>query len=311
MGDPLLRQADRLSVTVLMDNFTDMLMLQGTATVRRPLVPPPRWLLAEHGFSCLVTIGAGAEEHTILLDGSLSADSVLHNMRLLRVDPAAIEAVVLSHGHFDHAAGLPGLLRRMRPGVPVHLHPDAFLERRLNLPVLDAPVPMPGPDDQVLREAGGVPTTSTGPVTVVGGLALATGEVPRRTGFEHGMPGAEARIDGAWVPDPFRDDQGLVVDLAERGLVVVTGCAHAGVINTVEHARALAGTDRVHAVLGGFHLTGPAYEAVVGPTIAAMQAFEPALVAPMHCTGWGPIVRFAREMPEQFVLNTVGTTYAF
>jgi 7,8-dihydropterin-6-yl-methyl-4-(beta-D-ribofuranosyl)aminobenzene 5'-phosphate synthase len=118
-------------------------------------------------------------------------------------------------------------------------------------------------------------------------------------------------IDDDWIPDPFRDDQALVANLRDRGLVVITGCAHAGVINTVEHAKELAGTDRVHAVLGGFHLTGPAYEEVVGPTIERMQGLAPRYVVPMHCTGWSAITRFAREMPEQFVLNTVGTTYAF
>ena len=311
MSEICLREADRLSVTVLMDNFTDMLMMQGTGTVRRPLVPPPRWLLAEHGFSCLVTVGAGSEVHTVLMDGSITADAVLRNMRLLQVDPAAIEAVMLSHGHFDHAGGLAGLLRQMSPGTPVHLHPDAVLRRRLNIPVLDVPVPMPGLDEQAVRQAGGVPAASAGPAPLAGNLAMTTGEVHRRTEFEHGMPGAEAMIDDVWIPDPFRDDQALVANLRDRGLVVITGCAHAGVINTVEHAKELAGTDSVHAVLGGFHLTGPAYEEVVGPTIERMQGLAPRYVVPMHCTGWSAITRFAREMPEQFVLNTVGTTYAF
>lgn len=111
-----------------MDNYTDMLLMQGNETVRRPMIPPPRWLLAEHGLSCLVTVGAGEEEHTLLMDASVSAEAVLRNMQFLQVDPAGIEAVVLSHGHFDHADGLPGLLARMRPGTPVHLHPDAFLK---------------------------------------------------------------------------------------------------------------------------------------------------------------------------------------
>jgi 7,8-dihydropterin-6-yl-methyl-4-(beta-D-ribofuranosyl)aminobenzene 5'-phosphate synthase len=294
-----------------MDNFTDMLMLQGTETVRRPMVPPPRWLLAEHGFSCLLTIGAGAEEHTVLMDASIRADAVLQNMRLLQADPAAIEAVVLSHGHFDHAGGLPGLLSRMKPGTSLHMHPDAFLERRINLPVPGSPFPLPTPDEHVLRAAGGVPAVSRSPVAVAGGLALTTGEVPRRTAFERGMPGAEALVDGSWSLDSFRDDQGLVVNLRDRGLVVVTGCGHAGVINTARYARELGGTDRVHAVLGGFHLTGPAFEAVVGPTIAAMRELDPRFVVPMHCTGWERIARFTQEMPDEFVLNTVGTTYAF
>ena len=311
MSDTVLREADRLSVTVLMDNYTDMLLMQGNETVRRPMVPPPEWLLAEHGLSCLVTVGAGSEEHRLLLDTSISADPVLQNMRLLKVDPATVEAVVLSHGHFDHAGGLPGLIPWLRPGIPVHLHPDAFIERRMNFPVLDAPVPIPAPDEPSLRAAGAVPTPLEEPSAVAGGLALATGEVPRRTGFEHGMPGAEALLDGSWRPDPFRDDQGLVVNLRGRGLVVITGCAHAGVINTAAYAKELAKTERVHAVLGGFHLTGPAFEDVVGPTIETLRRMDPRFVVPMHCTGWRATARFAEEMPGPFVLNTVGTTYAF
>jgi len=219
--------------------------------------------------------------------------------------------VVLSHGHFDHTRGLAGLLARMGTGKPVHHHPDALLERRINLPVLDRPFPLPGPDEGALRKAGAVPVPAPGTVPVAGGFALATGEVPRATGFEHGMPGAEALVDGRWIPDTFPDDQALVANLGDRGLVVVTGCAHAGVVNTVRYAQELSGTDRVHAVLGGLHLTGPAYEAAVGPTIGALREMDPRFVVPMHCTGWLAMARFAQEMPGPFVLNTVGTTYAF
>ena len=141
--------------------------------------------------------------------------------------------------------------------------------------------------------------------------ALVTGEVERVTDFEIGFPWAEASIDGEWVVDPFRDDQGLAVKVKDKGLVVIGGCSHAGIINTVKYAQKIAQAEHVHAVLGGFHLTGPVFEPVIDPTIAEMRKIGPDYVVPMHCTGWNAINRFAKEMPDQFLLNTVGTTYVF
>jgi 7,8-dihydropterin-6-yl-methyl-4-(beta-D-ribofuranosyl)aminobenzene 5'-phosphate synthase len=150
-----------------------------------------------------------------------------------------------------------------------------------------------------------------GASTLASDLVLVTGEVERVTDFERGFPWAEAKMDGDWVVDPFHDDQGVAVKVKDRGLVVIGGCSHAGIINTVRHIQKVAGTDKVHAVLGGFHLSGPIFEPIVGQTIQEMKKIGPALVVPMHCTGWKAINQFAREMPEQFVLNSVGTTYVF
>ncbi len=125
------------------------------------------------------------------------------------------------------------------------------------------------------------------------------------------MTGAEAKIKGQWVKDPFSDDRGLAVKVKNKGLVVIGGCSHAGIINTVKHAQKVTGVPKVHAVLGGFHLTGPIMEPVIGPTIGEMKKFRPEYIVPTHCTGWRAINHFAKEMPEQFILNTVGTTYIF
>jgi 7,8-dihydropterin-6-yl-methyl-4-(beta-D-ribofuranosyl)aminobenzene 5'-phosphate synthase len=113
------------------------------------------------------------------------------------------------------------------------------------------------------------------------------------------------------VVDPFHDDQGLIINVKGRGLVVLSGCAHAGIINTVEHARKITGTEKVHAVMGGFHLTGPLFEPILLPTIDEMKRIHPDYIIPMHCTGWKAITQFAKEMPGSFILNTVGTTYMF
>ena len=166
-------------------------------------------------------------------------------------------------------------------------------------------------DGEALREAGAVVHRAKEASTLASDLVLVTGEVERVTGFERGFPWAEAKIDGHWTVDPFHDDQGLAVKVKDKGLVVIGGCSHAGIINTVKQAQKAARTDAVYAVLGGFHLTGQAFEPIIGPTIEAMKKIGPDYVVPMHCTGWKAINQFATEMPGQFLLNSVGTTYVF
>jgi 7,8-dihydropterin-6-yl-methyl-4-(beta-D-ribofuranosyl)aminobenzene 5'-phosphate synthase len=306
-----LREADKLEVTILVDNYTDVLLLQSTEVVKRPRIPPPKAPLAEHGLSCLLKVYAGSEEHVVLMDAGIAATCFFHNADLLKVDLSQVESVVLSHGHFDHFGGLPGLLNRAHEGTSLVLHPDAFLQRRLNTPVIGRPVEMPALDEEALKEAGAVLHKVKEASTLASDLVLVTGEVERATDFEKGFPWAEAKIDGDWVVDPFRDDQGVAVKVKGKGLVVIGGCSHAGIINTVKHAQKVARTDAVHAVLGGFHLTGPVFEPIIEPTIEEMKKIGPDFVVPMHCTGWKAINQFAKEMPERFLLNSVGTTYVF
>jgi 7,8-dihydropterin-6-yl-methyl-4-(beta-D-ribofuranosyl)aminobenzene 5'-phosphate synthase len=311
MGELNLRQADKLEVTILVDNYTDLLLLQSTEVTKRPRIPPPKAPLAEHGLSCLLKVYADSEEHVVLMDAGIAATCLFHNADLLKVDLSQVESVVLSHGHFDHFGGLPELLNRAPEGISLVLHPDAFLQRRLNIPDIGRPVEMPVFDEEALKEAGAVLHKAKEASTLASDLVLVTGEVERVTDFERGFPWAEAKIDGHWVVDPFDDDQGVAVKVKDKGLVVIGGCSHAGIINTVKHAQGVARTDVVHAVLGGFHLTGPVFESIIEPTIGEMKKIRPEYVVPMHCTGWKAINQFAKEMPGQFVLNSVGTTYVF
>jgi 7,8-dihydropterin-6-yl-methyl-4-(beta-D-ribofuranosyl)aminobenzene 5'-phosphate synthase len=311
MSELNLREADKLEVTILVDNYSDLLLLQSTEVIKRPRIPPPQAPLAEHGLSCLLKVYADSEEHVVLMDAGIAATCLFHNVDLLKVDLSQIESVVLSHGHFDHFGGLPELLSRVPEGIALVLHPDAFLQRRLNVPTIGRPVGMPVLDEEALTGAGAALRKATKASTLASDLVLVTGEVERGTDFERGFPWAEAKIDGNWVVDPFHDDQGLAVKVKDKGLVVIGGCSHAGIINTVKYAQKAAQADRVHAVLGGFHLTGPVFEPIIEPTIAAMKKIGPDYVAPMHCTGWNAINQFAKEMPGQFVLNSVGTTYVF
>jgi 7,8-dihydropterin-6-yl-methyl-4-(beta-D-ribofuranosyl)aminobenzene 5'-phosphate synthase len=122
------------------------------------------------------------------------------------------------------------------------------------------------------------------------------------------MPNALIERDGSLQRDPVSDDQALVMNLKAKGLVVISGCSHTGIVNTVQYAKKLTGVAKVHAVLGGFHLSGPFYEKILGQTIDQLKALSPAVVVPMHCTGRKAMDQFAREFPSSFELNSVGST---
>jgi 7,8-dihydropterin-6-yl-methyl-4-(beta-D-ribofuranosyl)aminobenzene 5'-phosphate synthase len=305
-----LRELERVEITVLVDNYTDLLLLESTAVVKRPAVLPPNAFLAEHGFSCLIKT-VDVEEHLFLMDVGISGTCLLHNVDLLKIDLGKVEAFVLSHGHFDHFFALDKVLNRLSKGIPFVLHPEAFLNRRLNIAPLGAKIPLPSLEENMLKTAGVEVRKVREDSTLGSGRFLILGEVRRVTEFEKGFPWAEAEIGGNWVKDPFRDDRGIAVQIKNKGLVIVGGCSHAGIINTVKHAREIAGTQKVHAVLGGFHLTGPLFDPVIKPTIEEMKKIAPEYIVPTHCTGWKAINEFAEAMPDQFQLNSVGTTFVF
>ncbi len=311
MSQAIMKEVDRVEVTILVDNYTDLLLLQGSKVVKRPVVPPPHAFLAEHGFSCLIKTADGTEENLLLMDVGISGTCLLHNAELLKVDLGKVEALILSHGHFDHFFGLNKVLNKVSKGIPLILHPEAFLNRRLNIAPLGVQVPLPSLQENSLKEAGVEIRKIKEDSTLASRRVLVLGEVERGIEFEKGFPWAEAEINGSWVKDPFPDDRGVAVKMKNKGLVVIGGCSHAGIINTVKHAQKVAGEDKVHAVLGGFHLTGPIFDPIIKPTIEEMKKIGPQFVVPTHCTGWKAINEFAREMPDQFLLNSVGTTYVF
>jgi 7,8-dihydropterin-6-yl-methyl-4-(beta-D-ribofuranosyl)aminobenzene 5'-phosphate synthase len=150
------------------------------------------------------------------------------------------------------------------------------------------------------------------PSLLLDGSVLITGEVDRTTEFERGLPNHEAWLGGRWEPDPLIvDEQALVVNVRGRGLVVLTGCGHAGAVNIARHAMRLTGVNRLHALLGGFHLTGPAFEPVIEPTVNAFRELSPDVLVPAHCTGWRAQHRLAAALPDAFIPNAVGTAFTF
>jgi len=178
----------------------------------------------------------------------------------------------------------------------------------VRFPGLD-PAELPSTSRSALEGMGFAIVEERQPSFLLDGSVLITGEVDRMTAFETGMRGHEALHDGAWRADPLiLDDQALVLSLRDRGLVILSGCGHAGIVNTVRYARDLTGQGTVAAIVGGFHLSGPMFEPIIGPTADALADFSPSLLVPAHCTGWRAVHQFATRFPEAFVMSTVGTT---
>jgi 7,8-dihydropterin-6-yl-methyl-4-(beta-D-ribofuranosyl)aminobenzene 5'-phosphate synthase len=321
--DPItLEPVDEIVITTLVDNSYDGLMVdmgpaRRAAMGRTPTEPAPHFeggvtfpgLRAEHGFSALVTVRRGGHTHTLLFDAGVSAGGLAHNVERLGIDASSIEAAVLSHGHFDHAGGLVGLARlRGRAGLPITLHPLVWTRRRAAFPN-QLPWELPVLSRRAIEAEGFEVIERRQPSLLLDGSVLISGEVDRTTDFETGMPFHEAHHDGRWEPDPLiLDDQALVVHLRGEGLVVLTGCGHSGAVNIARYAMRLTGVDRLHALLGGFHLTGPAFEPIIEPTVAALTDLAPAVIVPAHCTGWRAQHRLAATLPDAFVPNAVGTS---
>ena len=310
--DPItLAPVDEVTITTLVDNVYDAL-LQSDDRVRRVpfqagIATAPQFetgattvgLRAEHGFSALVTVRRGDTTTTLLFDTGLSPDAMVVNAERLGADLSRIQGVVLSHGHFDHAGGLAGLAgKRGTRSLPMVLHPRAWTRRRLTVPGADAQE-LPTLSKRALAGEGFEVIERREPSLLVDGSVLITGEVDRTTDFEHGMPPSHQAWTGdAWEHDPLViDDQALVVHLRGKGLVVLTGCGHAGVVNIVRHAQRLTGTPRLHALVGGLHLSGRAFEPIIGPTVEALREAAPDLLVPGHCTGWPAQHALAAALP--------------
>lgn len=313
MATMRLHEVDKADILTILDNTIDLLMAGTPQAKRFPLLPDAltrESLVAEHGFAALVTVTRGNTSESLLFDAGLSQHGLMHNMDVLEIRPRELHAIVLSHGHADHTRGLTGMIGRLgERKMPLLLHPDAFLQRKLALPD-GHEIYLPPPDRSVLSHEGIELIEEREPSYLLGGLVLVTGQIHRSTDFERGFPIHYALIDDRWQQDPLiHDDQAVVLHIKDKGLVILTGCGHAGVINTIRQAQALTGIQKVYAVIGGFHLTGALFEPIIPPTIAALKALGPALVVPAHCTGWKATHTLARELPAAFVPNSVGTRF--
>lgn len=317
--------AHRIEVQVLVDNVLDMLssaprfVTREAQQLRRlgmKRTTGGALCCASHGLSLLVTAHGPEGARTLLFDGGPVDMAMERNATRLGVDFGAIGAAMLSHGHWDHAGGLPqafAMIQAATPGrrVPLYLHPGMFRERGMRQP--DGGVlPMDFiPSPAGWAEMGAEPVVSAAPLLALDGLFYVSGEIPRVTPYERGLPGQVARdAEGAeWEADEaLMDERFLAVRLEGKGMVVFSACSHAGVVNVLHAARAAFPEDPIFAVMGGFHLSGE-NEKIIPETVADIAGFDLPLIIPAHCTGWRAVNALERAQGERVVPAAVGKLF--
>jgi 7,8-dihydropterin-6-yl-methyl-4-(beta-D-ribofuranosyl)aminobenzene 5'-phosphate synthase len=320
-------ETQNVAITVLVDNRAD-LIVKSTDTVKYLDDTP---LLAEHGFAALVDLKA--TELRILWDAGLTRTALLENIKRIKIDPATIDKIALSHGHDDHTAAVADVLRAMdlkpksrkwEPGatpeeirqwvvgrrVPVIAHPAAFRER-WGIPTDGTKYGPVLPPPRAEWEALGAEIILPEGPYELGPGCWTTGSVPRLSFETSGVSSTEAYREGdAFIRDYIDEDQAIVVNVKDKGLVILSGCAHSGIVNTVNYARAISGVDEVWAILGGFHLA-EAKDEEIRQTIDEIKRCQPRLIVPSHCTGFKAMCQFAVQMPDEFLPGVVGATYLF
>jgi 7,8-dihydropterin-6-yl-methyl-4-(beta-D-ribofuranosyl)aminobenzene 5'-phosphate synthase len=334
---------DRLVITSVVDNVYDVFAKAGRikdVMVQRTSLPWPTnsapKLLSEHGLAYHLESTRGDERAEILLDFALTGSALINNYSALKIDPSRASAIVVSHGHADHFGGMLDMARSVKewatPGLTVYAgSEDTFCHRWVVAP--DGQRFDYGQLDRPALEALGFKVALSKEPTVVAGHALTSGRIERKTDFE--TPPASARIEageigsscdasqhfpqgmmqveaqpGELVQDVFWGEQATAYNVAGRGLVVISSCGHAGIVNSVRQVQAVTGIEKVHAVMGGWHLA-PAPDAVVAKTVDALKEMKPDYLIPMHCTGQNTVSMIQREMPDTLVLPSTGTRFVF
>ncbi len=326
-------QVDAVTLQVLIDSatfgpFLPDLMLPGLIVIRHTgdagrRVMAPRALNGEFGLSILATSRRGDAVARVLVDFGYAAETVRNNLTLLGIDPATIDAAVLSHGHLDHYGGFPGFFGpHAGRTIPLYVGgEEAFCER---LAMIGDPPPLMGALDRAaLRDAGFAVRIAPLP-QVIKGQAQTTGTIPLLS-FERAAiptrmrPGkgcnraglAAAKRDVDQLPDDGEHELATFYAVKGLGLVVIASCSHRGVINSVRQAQKVSGIDKVHAVVGGFHLVRPRTEQEARHTVADFAAIDPTYIVPMHCTGEVFIQEAMRVMPQKIIRPYVGTELVF
>jgi 7,8-dihydropterin-6-yl-methyl-4-(beta-D-ribofuranosyl)aminobenzene 5'-phosphate synthase len=291
--------------------------------------PPERALLSEFGLALHATSQMGSDSRRILVDFGYTPQTLLNNLELLGLDPAAVDALVLSHGHYDHFGGLVGFLShnkgRLKPKLPIYLGgEECFCSRQWVAP------PMKGDfgalDRDAIEAADLAIMFAPGPARVAD-HGFTTGRIDL-TSFEKvlapskmtiGRVGrfgcypaefTQAEQDTRTIPDQFRHEIATAFNLKGRGLIVLTSCSHRGVVNTVKQAQSASGVEKVHAVIGGFHLA-PQKEDYIRETIKGLGAINPDYVIPLHCSGELFYEMIKAEMPAKLLRGYTGTEFVF
>jgi 7,8-dihydropterin-6-yl-methyl-4-(beta-D-ribofuranosyl)aminobenzene 5'-phosphate synthase len=322
-----LQPVDQVHVRVLIDNVTDSLS-------SNPAIAESEWsalrnagmdelsgegaCCAKHGLSLVIEAEIEGRRQTVLFDAGPEAYALQRNAFRLGIDMGAIGAVVLSHGHWDHAGGLPMAIalirqRNQERDVPVYVHPHMFRQRGARQPDGSVLPHKPIADVDELTEVGGSVLSSAAAMLLGEAMFYLSGEIPRHTDYETGYaPHVRRTSDGTgWEPDPLiMDERFLAVHVRGKGIVTFTACSHAGVINVLSHARTCFEGAPLYAVVGGLHLAG-ASESRIPSTVRDLRAFGLSHIVPAHCTGWRAVSALAAEFGDAVVPGAVGKGFRF
>ena len=330
---------DRLEVLVVVDNVTDSLstnpnnvQTEWTGLLqsgRMQVLSGKATCCAHHGLSLLLTAYVGSEKRTLLFDTGPHGETFLRNAKILGLDLAEVEAVVLSHGHWDHAGGLVAAIEEMskgrgdavigrhedaateRKGVECYVHPGMFAERALQKPNGEVIRFEQVPNVDELEEAGAKVVNTKEPQFIADGAFYLSGEIPRRTAYETGLPGHVRREseEQRWEPDPLiLDERFISVHVKDKGQVVFSACSHAGLVNVLTHAQSMFPEVELYGVFGGLHLSG-ATEKIIPQTVDDLRQFDLQLIAAGHCTGWRALSAMSNVFGDELVPFAVGKRY--
>ncbi|MFZ5632925.1 MAG: MBL fold metallo-hydrolase [Bacillota bacterium] len=311
--------ADEVKITVTMDNFYDGLLMPEANVQRYRFVGAgsggvaelPAHLSAEHGFACFIEVAAAGQKNSLLMDFGVSGEGTARNMEAMGIDLSGVRAAVLSHGHFDHYGGLQrvisGLVPREKLPLPLYVGKEAFLRRYICPPGMKLDL---GRLEPAGVEAAGCRIREIDrPEEILPGV-LVIGPVPRVTEFEQGSPLLMVERDGRLEQDDFVGELSLAFNVAGKGLVILTACAHGGIVNIVRRAVELTGVEKIHAILGGFHLSGAPAEKIE-KTVAGLAGVAPGQIVPMHCSGFQALKMISEKMAVAFVLYSAGSQYVY
>jgi 7,8-dihydropterin-6-yl-methyl-4-(beta-D-ribofuranosyl)aminobenzene 5'-phosphate synthase len=325
---PQLPEVDSAEILVLVDNVTDNLSsaprfveTELAAMSRRGInvLAGDCLCCAAHGLACLITVTRGGQSRTLLFDSGPEADVLSRNVQRLDADLGVVEAIVLSHGHWDHGGGMLralDLIRGRNGGreIPYYAHPGMFRQRAAKLPDGRFRLMEDVPSRKQLAMHGARVVATTEPQHPLDGMFFVSGEIPRVTPFERGLPGQHRLADDGitWEPDELlMDERFVAVNIKGKGLVVFSACSHAGIVNVVTHARQSFPGTRVHGIMGGLHLSGT-NEKIIPETVAALGSFDLGVIAAGHCTGWRAMTALANAFGDQRLAPlSVGKRFTF
>ena len=325
---------DKLAVRVLIDGSFDAFFrpskVNGVSVEPAPRARDYRRSLHNQwGLSLFLESQRAGEQRNVMLDFGYTPEALLNNIELTGVDPSKLDALVVSHGHFDHYGGLQGFLKKYRDVLPADVKlyaggEDNFCHRYSGTPgqLTDF-----GALDRRELVAQKVSVVLAETPTVVAGHAFTTGKI-KRASIEKVLPNTlvefamkdglgcdaghytSAELLGKTVPDEHIHEHATCFNVKDRGLVVISSCGHVGIVNSVRQAQEVSGVQKVHAIVGGFHL-GPAPADYLNQVVAEIKKLEPDVVIPMHCSGNNFITAMRQQMPDRLLVSTTGSRVTF